>query len=161
MSLGILLRKYCHLFYTFLNRYFLYHDSTYFGQCNFDQLVIDIIYVIYNKMSIFQPFRMQIVSKSSRNHSNLYDSEWRISFLSDMRCVIRPQNYSIRKPMNFAIFLKRFSKILTQEYLRMKYFKLKIRRKVTGSIQRCCEQMFAKYVRYVIVQKFSCSLFNE
>ena len=51
---------------------------------------------------------MQIVSKSSQNHSNLYDSEWRISFLSDMRCVIRPQNYSIRKPMNFAIFLKRY-----------------------------------------------------
>ena len=74
----------------------------------FDQLEIGIIDVIYNKMSIFQPFRMQIVSKSSRNHSNLYDSEWRISFLSDMRCVIRPQNYSIRKPMNFAIFLKRY-----------------------------------------------------
>ena len=74
----------------------------------FHQLVIGIIYVIYNKMSIFWPFRMQIVSKSSQNHSNLYDSEWRIPFLSDMRCVIRPQNYSICKPINFAIFLKKY-----------------------------------------------------
>ena len=37
---------------------------------------------------------MQIVSESSQNHSEITDFEWRISFLSDMRWKIRPQNYS-------------------------------------------------------------------
>ena len=93
---------------------------------------------------------MRIVSKSSQNHSYLSDLEWRISFLSDMRCVIRPQNYSFREPMNLAICLKRYFQRNRVEKNFEERWQI---------LQECSERIIAKYVRLVLDLRLSCCTF--
>ena len=57
----------------------------------------------YSKWDFLECVSCQNLEKNSRKHkssTDFTDSECGISFLSDMRCMIRPQNYSVRK--NFS-----------------------------------------------------------
>ena len=87
---------------------------------------------------------MRIMSKSrknSRKYKSSTDFKCMISFLSDMRCVIRPQNYSVRK--NFSNWDNKNEKSTFEFVERWHVGKLGVGNKCS---LRCSQKMFAKDV---------------
>ena len=61
---------------------------------------IYVIFIVNGTLECISCQNLEINSRKHKSSTDFTDSECGISFLSEMRCMIRPQNYSVRK--NFS-----------------------------------------------------------